>query len=287
MTERLSDVEQRLASVHQLELVVNAMRGVAASRSREARERLPAIRAYADTVGNAIGEALALVPEDGRVAGGRPAPGKHVLIVLCAEQGFVGAFNNRVLAAAESALESGRTELLLAGDRGLMVAAERGLAVAWSSAMPAHIDDCPALANRLADAVYDRLTDGATRVTIVHATPTASMATEIVVRTLVPLDLGRFPISRRPIPPLITQEPGRLIQQLADEYMFAELSEAVILSFAAENIARMHAMIAARDNVENKLGELDGLFRRLRQEGVTNEIVELAAGAATESGDSP
>ena len=67
--------------------------------------------------------------------------------------------------------------------------------------MPAHVDDCAALANRLADAVYERLTAGATRVTIVHATPTASMTTDIVVRTLVPLDLRRFPVSRRPIPP--------------------------------------------------------------------------------------
>jgi F-type H+-transporting ATPase subunit gamma len=280
MTERLSDVEERLSGVHQLELVVNAMRGVAASRSRDARNRLLAVRAYANTIGNAIGEALALVPEDGQI-GNRPTPGNHILIVLCAEQGFVGAFNNRVLSAAEAHLGDGASELLLAGDRGLMVAAERGLSVVWSSPMPTHVEDCAALANRLAEAVYERLTNGATRVTIVHATPTASMTTDVVVRTLVPLDLGRFPVSRRLIPPLITQDPGRLIMQLADEYMFAELSEAVTLSFAAENIARMNAMIAARDNVEQKLGELKGLFRRLRQEGVTNEIVELASGTAT------
>jgi F-type H+-transporting ATPase subunit gamma len=286
MTERLSDVEERLSGVHQLELVVNAMRGVAASRSRDARGRLLAIRTYANTIGNAIGEALALAPEDGPFSN-RPTPGRHLLIVLSAEQGFVGAFNNRVLDAANAHLGDKESELLIAGDRGLMVAAERGLPVAWSSAMPTHVDDCAALANRLADAVYERLTRGATRVTIVHAIPTASMATDVVVRTLVPLDLGRFPVSRRPIPPLITQDPGRLIMQLADEYMFAELSEAVTLSFAAENIARMNAMIAARDNVEQKLGELNGLLRRLRQEGVTNEIVELASGAATAADGSP
>jgi ATP synthase len=59
------------------------------------------------------------------------------------------------------------------------------------------------------------------------------------------------------------------------------------LSFAAENGARMRAMIAARSNVARKLDELVGSFRRLRQEEITGEIIELSAGiisAAASSG---
>ena len=41
-------------------------------------------------------------------------------------------------------------------------------------------------------------------------------------------------------------------------------------------------MIAARNNVEKKLGELNLAYRRLRQEEITSEIIELAAGAAVE-----
>ena len=48
----------------------------------------------------------------------------------------------------------------------------------------------------------------------------------------------------------------------------------------------MHAMIAARDNVDEKLDELTAVYRRLRQEEITNEIVELAAGANAELEDS-
>ena len=51
-----------------------------------------------------------------------------------------------------------------------------------------------------------------------------------------------------------------------------------MLSFAAENDARMHAMVAARANVRATLERLTGEFRRLRQEEITAEIVELAAG---------
>jgi len=288
MTERLSDVEQRIGSVHQLEAVVTAMRGIAASRSREARDRLAGIRAYADTVGGAIGEALALVADPETAAASRASPGRLILVALCSEQGFVGGFNDRILSAVETHLKDAgpdMAELLLIGDRGLMVAGEHGLSVAWSAPMAAHVEEVATLANHLADTIYDRLIAGATGVTIVHATPSRNNTVEIVDRTLVPIDLERFPISRRAIPPLITQKPQDLIAQLAEEYMFAELCEAVTLSFAAENEARMRTMMAARENVDDKLDELNGLFRRLRQEEITNEIVELAAGAAAHASD--
>ncbi|MBA3053449.1 MAG: hypothetical protein FP826_00605 [Sphingomonadales bacterium] len=80
------------------------------------------------------------------------------------------------------------------------------------------------------------------------------------------------------MPPLINIAPQALVSQLAEEYVFAELCEALMLSFAAENDARMRAMIAARTNVANKLDMLTASARRIRQEEITNEVIELAAG---------
>jgi hypothetical protein len=59
------------------------------------------------------------------------------------------------------------------------------------------------------------------------------------------------------------------------------LCEEVMLSFAAENEARMEAMIAARSNVVRKLDELVASFRRLRQEEITREIIELLVGSVS------
>jgi len=70
------------------------------------------------------------------------------------------------------------------------------------------------------------------------------------------------------------------LERLAEEYVFAEIHEAITLSFAAENEARMRAMVAARANVASTLDDLVGLARRLRQDEITDEIVELAAGTA-------
>ena len=70
----------------------------------------------------------------------------------------------------------------------------------------------------------------------------------------------------------------RRVVEPAEEDVYAERCAAVMLSFAAENEARMTAMIAC-GNVARKLDELARSFRRLRREEITDEIVELSAGS--------
>ena len=94
------------------------------------------------------------------------------MVVLCAEQGFAGTFNERVLDAAASHLKAASAELLVVGYRGAMVAAERGLVFGWSAPMVAHAEEVPLLACRITDALYSRLEKGeASRVRVVHASP--------------------------------------------------------------------------------------------------------------------
>ena len=164
MTERLSDLVARIGSVRQLSSVIGAMRGIAAARAREARERVEGVRAYASTVGAAIGQALALAEDRGVPSGSREGRGGHLVIALCAEQGFAGLFNRRVLDVADRLLKadgSHERELVLLGGRGLAAAEERGLEVGWSAAMVAHVDEVGALADRVTEQLYARLEFGA------------------------------------------------------------------------------------------------------------------------------
>jgi hypothetical protein len=78
---------------------------------------------------------------------------------------------------------------------------------------------------------------------------------------------------------LTTLAPSLLLERLATEYVYAQLCEAAIHAFAAENEARMMAMASAKTNIESKLAGLSQRGHQLRQEETTTEIVELAAGA--------
>jgi F-type H+-transporting ATPase subunit gamma len=278
MTERLSDVVARIRSVRQLSSVIGAMRGIAAARAREAREHVEGVRAYAATIGAAIGQALSLAEDGGAPRGPRDGHGGHLVIALCAEQGFAGMFNRRVLDVAERLLKADgarRSELLLLGGRGLMAADERGLTAGWSAAMVAHVDEVGALADRITEQLYARIGSGrATRVNVVHATPSLGEI-QVVDRALAPFDFARFPRAGMASAPIISMPPRTLLAELAEEYVFAELCEALTLSLAAENEARMRAMTAAKSNVAKMLDELIARSRQLRQEEITNEIIEL------------
>jgi len=60
----------------------------------------------------------------------------------------------------------------------------------------------------------------------------------------------------------------------------AQLCEAALQAFAAENQARMESMASAHNEIERQLSQLQGQQRVVRQEEITAEIIELAAGEA-------
>jgi F-type H+-transporting ATPase subunit gamma len=277
MPERLADIVAQIQNVRQLHAVVTAMRGIAASRAQQGRSLLAGIKAYTDVISTAIGQALSLVPADGS-APTQSGRGRCGLILFCAEQGFAGAFSERVLDAVTSDL-AGAT-VFLVGTRGVAVADERGIRPAWTAPMVTHSGAIPSFVNRVADALYERVAEGTvTWVDVVfsHSHPGGSI--EIDRHSLLPIDLSRFVRPVQNQPPLTTLAPWMLLERLASEYVYAQLCEAAMHAFAAENEARMKAMATAKTNIESKLAGLSRREHQLRQEEITTEIVELAAGA--------
>jgi F-type H+-transporting ATPase subunit gamma len=51
-------------------------------------------------------------------------------------------------------------------------------------------------------------------------------------------------------------------------------------SFASENGARLAVMQSARDKLDERLTDFQSLERRLRQEQITSELLELVTGTA-------
>jgi F-type H+-transporting ATPase subunit gamma len=102
---------------------------------------------------------------------------------------------------------------------------------------------------------------------------------------LFPFDLTAFPRIIGANPPLLDLAPEVLVRSLASDYMHAQLCRAGLHAFAAENQARMEAMAAARKQVERQLSRLQARQRLVRQEEITAEVIELAAGeTASQSG---
>ena len=276
MTERLADIGIRIGGIRQLDAVVNAMRGIAAARVQQARGQLAAVDGYAATIAAAIGRALALLPAADPKAARRS--GRLALVLFCAEQGFAGAFSERVLDGAGADLAA--SELFLIGTRGGAIATERGLAISWKGAMPAHSPGIPKLAGHVAEALYARIGTGEIdRLDAIFSQGEPGRGPRVERIRMFPFDLTRFP---RPsaAAPFLNLTPSVLLGELTLDYLHALLCKAALHAFAAENEARMEAMAAARGQIERHLVSLRAMERQERQEGITAEILELAAGEA-------
>jgi F-type H+-transporting ATPase subunit gamma len=273
MTERFADIAARIDGVRQLGAVVNAMRGIAAARVQQARAQVVAVDRYAATIAAAIAQAVTLAAPV--ITPIIPHPNRTGLVLFCAEQGFAGAFNERVLDSARSDVAS--AELFLIGTRGNAAAAERGVVPHWKSAMASHSASIPKLADRIADALYGRIAAGAIgRLDVVFAKGPSGGSTQVQRLRLFPLDMAQPPAASDAA--LVNLPPPVLLNELTAEYVHAQLCHAALHAFAAENAARMAAMEAARHQIERQLAALIATQRHVRQEEITAEIIELAAG---------
>jgi len=275
VTDRFADVTARIAGVRQLGAVVSAMRGIAAARAQQARNQLAAVDAYSKTIALAIGRTLACLPDASAPGAGRA--NRPALVVFCAEQGFAGAFSERVLDSIRDDL--GKCELFLIGTRGRSTLAQRHVQAGWECAMPSHSPGVPRLADRVVEALFARIASGAIdALDVVYSRWSPEAGAKVKRQRLFPFDLSIFPTAASPNPPLLNLAPDKLIQALTADYMHAQLCRAGLHAFAAENQARMEAMAAARKQVENQLARLQARQRLVRQEEITAEVIELAAG---------
>jgi F-type H+-transporting ATPase subunit gamma len=282
MTERLADIGARIDGVRQLGAVVNAMRGIAAARAQQARGQLIAVDSYAATIAAAIGQVLALIPAVRPGSASRST--RPALVLFCAEQGFAGVFSERVIDAVGADL--GASELFMIGTRGDVAAAERGIVAGWKSAMPSHSAGIPKLADRIAEALYNRIAMGEIgRLDAVFSEWQPGHGTHVKRHRLFPFDMTQFSHPTDANAPLLNLAPEVLLSELTADYLQAQLCNAALHAFAAENEARMEAMASARNQIERQLSALRATQRHVRQEQITAEIIELAAGEAASRTD--
>jgi len=262
-----ADISTRIDGIRQLGSVVRAMTGIAGARARTARAQIAAVEGYAATLDAALSQGAAGVEPEVPVLTTRPA-----LVVFCAEQGFVGGFSERVLDAIGVIPEG--ADLFVIGSRGTAIAAARGIGPVWSAAMPSRSASLPKFADRVLGAVF---ADGDLRpVSVVHA---AWNRGQVEVQSSALFPLPPVTVTGARAAPLTNLPAVYLAAALALDHLHAAVTRAALHAFVAENEARMAAMSAASRQIEDELGVLEALARRVRQEAITAEIIEIASGA--------
>ncbi len=271
--EQLPRLKARIASLSELRDLIRALRALAASHVQEAQYALGGIRRYVEVIEDSIAEGTGLLTDTVGLGFDGRSLDDSVLIAVCSEHGFTGAFNELLLDRAETELRPGQ-KLAVIGRRGAALAEERGLAISWSFPMATHVGGILGVTRRVADQL-----SAVSEADIVFGHYQRGGFYRIAAKGILPLDPALLSRSETRSRPLHHLAPELLLLRLEGEYLFAEITRAVMESLASENGARLRVMEAADHNIGDKLQDLRRNEQVLRQESITSELLDVVTGA--------
>jgi F-type H+-transporting ATPase subunit gamma len=297
MPQSQRDVRNRIGAVKNIQKITRAMEMVAAARLRRAEQRIEALRPYADAIRRMTRQAARAAGDVPRL----PILAEHGsinrvgLLVVAGDRGLAGAFNSNAVragvAAGREQVGEGREAIYFAsGRRPASSLAFRGLDVAESftgfTDRPAYAD-----ARRIADRVMAGYVDGDLDQVDIFYNGYISPLSQVIRReTLLPLQqatvLDEDDEQREEQKPAGTRalveyepDPEEILKRLVPDYVEISIYRALLESTASEHGARMTAMRNASDNASTLIDDLTLEMNRARQAEITQEIMEVVAGA--------
>jgi F-type H+-transporting ATPase subunit gamma len=296
------DVKDRISSVKNIQKITRAMEMVAAARLRRAEQRIAALRPYADALRRMTRQAAKAA---GAEAGRLPLLSEHDstdhvgLLLVTGDRGLAGGFNSQIIRAgvriAEEYDEQGAQAVwYAAGRRGVSSLSFRGRDLSGSytgfADKPAYAD-----ARSIADDLITGYIDGQLdRVEIVYNAYVSPLTQQVTRETLLPIsqatiaaeepeggedsqdaaasDGPRALVSYEP-------DPEEILKRLVPDYVEISIYRALVESTAGFFGAQMTAMRSASDNAGEIITDLTLQMNRARQAEITQEIMEVVAGA--------
>jgi F-type H+-transporting ATPase subunit gamma len=289
------DVKNRIASVKNIQKITRAMEMVAAARLRRAEQRISRLRPYADAIRRMTHQAAQAA---GAEAGSFPLLSEHEkvenvgLLLITGDRGLAGAFNSQIIragirAGSELAEEGLQSVWYATGRRGVSSLTFRGRELSGSytgfTDRPAYAD-----ARAIADDLMTGYVDGRLdRVEILYNAYVSPLTQHVTRETLLPLsqsvieEATEEDNSKEGPSALVEYEPGpeEILKRLVPDYVEISIYRALIESTAGFFGAQMTAMRNASENAGTLIEEYTLQMNRARQAEITQEIMEVVAGA--------
>ncbi len=272
------ELTTRIRSLDELAEIVTAIRAIAASQMQQALKSSAAIGRYSELIRTALSDAASLLSADETIS---PKAANGGQVLFGAEHGLCGGFNQQLLREIEpySQQQAEKHFFIVVGSRAARLCRERGLQPDVAVPMATHYAGVTGTAHGVAADLFHMFsTRQVARVELFYAMH-VGQALKVQRQQLLPLDLPREKPRSPQSPPIINVRPRQLLDGMISEYLFAALENAAMQSFFSENFARFRTMEAAHQNIRKKSSDLTTLARRMRQEAVTSEILELISGA--------
>jgi F-type H+-transporting ATPase subunit gamma len=286
------DLKRRVRSITNTRKVTKAMELVASARLRRSQMRIEALRPYADRM-------LELMAGVSQAAGAVRLPllerrenvQRVAIVPITADRGLAGGFNAQVVRRSltlmrEATVAGQEVVWFSSGRKAASTLRFRRLEVSQSwigfSERPAY-SDAQVMAHAIAEAYTEGKVD---KVLVVYNAFVSALVQKVTVRELLPI--SREVLERSDddaehttgTPDFIYEpEPEEILARLLPVYVETELYRALLESAASEQGARMTAMRNASKAAGELIDSLTLAMNRARQAEITQEILEVVAGA--------
>jgi F-type H+-transporting ATPase subunit gamma len=307
----LLDYRRRVRSVKNTQQITRAMKFVAAAKLRRAQEGVFAARPYAREILRVLRSAAARMENISHPLLVRRGEDKILVLVLTGDRSLAGAFNSNVIRRAGEFMRensSKKLELMVVGKKARDTFRKRGLAFAGEYldvSAKVEFSKAKEIATKIADLYISGEVDA---VYAVYNEFKNVMVQNLTVQKLLPIDPevveaekkdeerslashagpdSSLPMERAPkggeflVDYIYEQPVDEIFKALMPRYLETEIFRILLESAAAEHAARMTAMDAATRNASELIDKLTLQMNKIRQAGITKEIIEIVSGAAS------
>jgi len=280
------EIRGKIASIKNTQKITKAMEMVAASKMRRAQERMRAARPYAEKIRKIVGH-LRQVNLDYKHPFTLERPVSSVgIIVISTDRGLAGSLNLNLFKAALGAIReaqkiNAKIYVCAIGVKALQFF--RRLGGIELSASATHLGDRPHINDLLGptkvmldlyrDAKIDQLL-------LAHNVFVNTMTQKGVVSQLLPLQtIDKSELQER-WDYIFEPDAIEILEGLLMRYIESQVFQGAVENVACEMAARMVAMKSATDNAGSLIEELQLIYNKARQAGITKELSEIVGGAA-------
>ncbi|MBP5690631.1 MAG: ATP synthase F1 subunit gamma [Bacteroidaceae bacterium] len=281
----LKEIKTRIQSVSNTRKTTSAMKMVSSVKLRKAQQSIQYALPYVEQL-NHILTSLSSMPQAQSVSPlvvDRDI--KNVAIVcISSDSSLCGGFNANMIRHAKALIDDWKKtddepHIYPIGAKITEALAKDGYVInrAFSGMMQSRDYNKAA---ELADDLMDLFTNGHLDKVIISYTHFRSAGSQkIVDEVLLPVYVPQSDADTLSVDYILEPSATELINSLLPKVIKTRIYCAILDSFASEQAARVIAMQAATENADNLIGELTLQYNKLRQQAITNEILDLAAGA--------
>lgn len=283
----IKEIKDRIESVKDTAKIANAMYLISSAKMQKAKADLDSTRPFFLALEREIGrifgyfadiESDYFYSKDYKGAADKP----DACLVITADKGLSGAYNQNAIRAAEELLKINReTKLFVVGEYGRQYFARHGVPIEQSflyTAQNPTIGRAREICRTLLDLYQSKAAD---EIYLVYTDLKKDISGAAKTVRLLPLERKDFRKGDNKEKSEFEFWPDaqKVLENIVPAFLTGFIYSALVDSFCSEQNARIAAMSAANDNAQEIMKDLSLQYNRVRQAQITREITEISAGA--------